>query len=138
PDRGKKPSPKAVAPLDLAQKGLAVLGVADGARRDQENPLSGPPLGFAAVVRERVSDARDGHWKQAATRVHAFAKPGDLDMLRDLVDLAVLDVGDEQAGRVRALIDGCHTHIDGYPSALFLFRDKTEMVEPAEPLAGGE
>jgi peptide-methionine (S)-S-oxide reductase len=34
------------------------------------------------------------------------------------------------------LIDGGDAHVTGYPRPMFLFRDKTEMVEPRDALAG--
>ena len=43
----------------LAQEGLAVFGVADGARRDREHALRAKRLELAPVVRQSVTNARD-------------------------------------------------------------------------------
>ena len=48
-----------VAPLDLAEERLAVLGVADRARRDRERPGRAELLELAAIVGEAVPNARD-------------------------------------------------------------------------------
>ena len=95
---------EAVAPLDLAEERLAVLRVAHGARRDRERALGAERLGFAAVVGEHVPHARDRDGEQAASRVDAFAEAGDRGR-RASSRGAVLDVGDEQPGRVRAEVD---------------------------------
>ena len=50
---------EAVAPLDLAEERLAVLRVADRARRDEQRSVGAERLGGAAVVGEDVADARD-------------------------------------------------------------------------------
>ena len=44
------------------------------------------------------------------TLVDAFAEPGDLGAADELAQPAVVDVGDEQARRVRALVDRCDPH----------------------------
>ena len=49
----EQPRREPVAPLDLAEERLAVLGVADGARRDEQRPLGAERLELAAVVGER-------------------------------------------------------------------------------------
>ena len=56
---------EAVAPLDLAEKRLAVLGVADGARGDRERPLGAEALQLAAVVGEAVAYSGDREREQA-------------------------------------------------------------------------
>ncbi len=78
---------EAVAPLDLAEEGLAVLGVANGARRDGERPLGAERLELAAVVGEAVPDACDGHGQQSATAVDSFAQPRDREAPNDLLEL---------------------------------------------------
>src|SRR5205823_1166925 len=50
---------EAVAPLDLTEKCLAVLRVADGACRDEERALGPELLDLPAEVDEDVADARD-------------------------------------------------------------------------------
>ena len=75
---------EAVAPLDLAQERLAVLGVAHGARRDQQRAFGAEALGVAPVLRQRVPHARDRHREQAPPLVDSFAEAGDLQRARDL------------------------------------------------------
>ena len=104
---------EAVAPLDLAEEGLAVLGVAHGARRDAERPLGAERLELAPVVGEDVADARDRDGEEAAPLVDALAEPGDLEPADDLVERPVR-VGDEQPGRVRPEVDRCDPHLRGY------------------------
>ena len=70
----EQPRREAVAPLDLAEERLAVLRVADGARRDEQRPLGAERLGVAAVVGEHVSHARDRDGEEAAARVDALAE----------------------------------------------------------------
>ena len=60
---------EAVAPLDLAEEGLAVLGVAHGARRDAERPLGSERLELAPVRRRgRCGRARSGRGAGGAAR----------------------------------------------------------------------
>ena len=73
----QQPRREAVAPLDLAEERLAVLGVANGARRDREDPLGAERLRLAAVVGEARSDARDRDGQEAAAAVDALAEAGD-------------------------------------------------------------
>ena len=88
----EQPRREAVAPLDLAEERLAVLRVADGARRDEERPLGTERLGRAAVVGEGVADARDRDGEEAAARVDPFAESRDPRLAVQLLDAAVLDV----------------------------------------------
>ena len=67
-----------VAPLDLAEEGLAVLGVAHRARRDAERPLRAERLELAAVLREDVANAGDREGQELAPLVDSLAEPGDL------------------------------------------------------------
>src|SRR2546423_512408 len=60
---------EAVAPLDLAEERLAVLGVPDGARRDEQRPVGAERLGSAAVVGEDVAYPRDRKGEEATARV---------------------------------------------------------------------
>ena len=101
---------EAVAPLDLAEEGLAVLGVADGARPDRQHALGAESLELAAEVGEDVADTGDRQRQQLAPLVHAFAEPSDHGPPRDLVHALALDVRDQQAGRVRAEVDDAHAH----------------------------
>ena len=101
---------EAVRPLDLAEERLAVLGIPHRARRDEQRPLRAEPLRLAPVVGQDVADACDGKGEEAVTLVDAFAEPGDLGATHELAQPAVVDVGDEQARRVRALVDRCDPH----------------------------
>ncbi len=109
----EQPRREAVAPLDLAEERLAVLRVADGARRDEQRPLGAERLGGAAVVGEGVADARDRDGEEAAARVDAFAEARDPRLAVQLLDAAVLDAADEQARRVRPEVDRGDDHLCG-------------------------
>src|SRR5512133_3458658 len=62
----QQPRLEAVAPLDLAQERLAVLGVADGARRDRERPFGAELLRLAPEVGQDVADAGDRRGEEAS------------------------------------------------------------------------
>ena len=96
---------EAVAPLDLAEERLAVLGIADGARRNRERPLGAERLQLAAEVGEAVAHPRDGEGEEATPAVDSFAEPRDHQPPRDLLDAAAAHVGDEQASGVRPEVD---------------------------------
>ena len=102
---GEQPRGEAVAPLDLAEERLAVLGVAHGTRRDGERALGAEALQLAAEVGEAVAHARDGEGEEAAPSVDTLAEPGDLEPPRYFVDAAVDHIGDEQARGVRPEVD---------------------------------
>src|SRR5262249_36685539 len=85
---------EAVAPLDLAEQRLAVLRVAHGAGRDEQRAVGAERLGRAAVIRERVADARDRDGEETAAGVDALAQPRDARLAVELARVAVLDVGD--------------------------------------------
>ena len=104
---------KGVAPFDLAEKRLAVLGVAHGARRDEQRALRAERLECAPVVGERVAHARDRHGEEAATRVDPLTEARDARLAVHLVERAVDDVGHEQPRRVRAEVDGSDSHLRG-------------------------
>ena len=106
----EQPRREAVAPFDLAEEGLAVLGVADGARRDAKDALGAELLDPPAVLGEDVAHARDGEGEEPPACVHALAEASDLLAPLDRLDPAVADVGDEKPRRVRAEIDGRNTH----------------------------
>src|SRR5581483_7012345 len=55
----QQPRLEAVAPLALAEEGLAVLGVADRARTEGERPLGAERLHLAPEVGQHVPHARD-------------------------------------------------------------------------------
>src|SRR5205807_1977271 len=91
--------------LDLAEKRLAVLRVADRARRHRERAFRAERLELAAVVGQRVADARDRQRQKPTAGVDAFAEPRDARPSNQLVDTAVHDVGDEPAAAVNARND---------------------------------
>jgi hypothetical protein len=105
----EEPRREPVAPLDLAEERLAVLGVANSTRRDRERLLGAELPGLPAVVGEDVANPRDRRGKEAAALVDALAEPRDLQPADELLDPPVCDVGDEQARRVRAEVDGSHS-----------------------------
>src|SRR5262249_48838132 len=82
--------PEAVAPLDLAEERLAVLGVADGARRHGERAFRSEALGCAAIVGKHVSHPRDRDGEEALARVDALAKARDVRLAMHLVDATVV------------------------------------------------
>ena len=73
---GEQARREAVAPLDLAEERLAVLGVAHGARGDAQRPLGAELFQLPSILREAVPDARDGHGEEAAALVHALRRAG--------------------------------------------------------------
>ena len=122
-----------VAPLDLAQERLAVLRVAHGARTDGEHPLGAECLGLPPVVDEHVAHAGDGSRKQDAAPVDRLAEPGDRLAAHDLVQQAVLDVGDEQAGGVRAEVDGGDSHAPNRTRGSRPWEGSDARNEPEQP-----
>ena len=102
----EQPGREAVAPLDLAEEGLAVLGIAHGARRDGERPL-GAERSPARAGSRRGSCGRARSARGSSRRRPSTPSPSRVicEPPRDLVDVAVVDVGDEQARRVRAEVD---------------------------------
>ena len=107
---GEQPRDEAVAPLDLAEEGLAVLRVADAAGGDEEGALCAELLGRAAVVDERVADAGDRDGEEAPSPIDAFAEPRDREAPLDLVHAAVDHVGHEQPRGVRPQVERCDSH----------------------------
>ena len=97
---------EAVAPLDLAEEGLAVVGLADGAGGDGEHALGAEVFGDAPVAGEDVPHAGHRHGEEAVPLVDALAEARELEPARELVDARTFDVGDEQPRRVGAEIDG--------------------------------
>ena len=101
---------EAVAPLDLPEERLTVVCIPHGARADCEHTLGTQPLGLPAIVDEDVSHARDGRGEEDPPPVDRLAEPRDLLTTDDLLEVAVFEVGDEQASRVRAEVDGGDAH----------------------------
>src|SRR5215208_5671078 len=96
---------ESVAPLDLAEERLPVLGVANGARRDCQRALGTGLLERPPVLDKGVPDPRDGDRQQPAAVVDTFAEPGDHEPPVELLDLAICHVRDEESCRVRAEVD---------------------------------
>ena len=86
---GQEASREAVAPLDLAEKRLAVFGIAHCARRDPQRPFRPERLGGSAKVREHVTHARDRHGQEATALVDTLAEARDPRLARDVRDLPV-------------------------------------------------
>ena len=101
----EQPCLESVRPFDLAEERLAVLGVADGARRNQQRAFGAERLRLPAVVREDIANARDRQRQEPATRVDAFAQPRYTCHALELADLSLLDIGDEQARGICSEID---------------------------------
>ena len=133
---GEQPRREAVAPLDLPEERLAVLSIAHGARGDEQRALGTRLLNPPTVVGEDVPHPSDRKREEPAPEVDALAQTRDLDAFFDLLDAPVHDVGDEEPGGVRALVDRRDPHDPGYATRMFLFRDKGAMVEPRDALAG--
>jgi hypothetical protein len=104
---GQQTRREAVAPLDLTEEGFAVLRVAHRAGRDAQRALGAEGLELLPIVHEAVADAGNRDREEPVALVDAFAQPRDGQSPRDLVDAAVLDVCDEESGRVRPEIDRC-------------------------------
>src|SRR5207253_6770494 len=84
--------------------------VANCARRNCERTLGAELVEVAPEVGEHVPDAGDRHGQKAPARVDALAEARDPRPAQHLVHPAGLDVGDEEAGRVRAEIDRADAH----------------------------
>ena len=106
---GEKPGLEPVAPLDLAEERLAVLRVANCARRDQQRSLGAERFQCFSIVGQDVPYARDGDGEEAAARIDALAQARDARLAVDVGNASVLDVRDEQTRGIRAEIDGCNT-----------------------------
>ena len=107
---GEQPSREPVAPLDLAEKGLAVVGVTHRARCERQDALGAEPLELAAVVAEHVSHARERDRQELSALVDAFAEPRNHLLAGDLVHLPVADVRDEESRGVCPEIDDADAH----------------------------
>ena len=101
---------EAVAPLDFAQERLAVVRVTNGARPDGEHALRAEALRLPPVVDEHVPDAGDRGRQQDAATVDRLAQTGDRLAANHFLDTSVVDVGDQQARRVRPEVDGGDPH----------------------------
>src|SRR5204862_5081730 len=88
---------EAVAPLDLAEKSLAVLRVPDRTRRDKERALGSELLDRPPEVDEGIANASDRGGEEALPLVDPLAEPRDLQPTDDVVETTVTEVGDEQA-----------------------------------------
>src|SRR5262249_38292326 len=107
---GEQARREPVAPFEFAEEGLAVLRVAHGAGGDRQRALGAELLGLAAEVGEHVANPRDRCGEEALALVDTLAKPCDLEAPGHVGDASFIDVRDEQAGGVRAEIDGGDAH----------------------------
>ncbi len=103
----EKPGREPVAPLDLAEERLAVLRIAHRRGRDAERPLGAERLELLPIVGEAVAHACDGDREEDAALVDVLAEASDGEPACDLLQPAVLDVRDEEPGRVRPEVDRC-------------------------------
>ena len=106
----QQPRREAVAPLDLAQERLAVLGVPDRARRDEQRALRAERLELATVLGEGIPNPGDRQRQEPVTRIDPLAEPGYGRTSRNRLHVPLDDVRDEQTSGVRALIDGRNAH----------------------------
>src|SRR2546423_6350116 len=107
---GEQPGLEAVAPLDLAEESLAVLGVANGAGRDCERALGAEPLCLASKVGEHVPNPGDRGGGEALALVDALTEASDLQPSGDLVKPPVLDIRPEPPRGGGAADDSGDTH----------------------------
>ena len=116
---GEQARLEAVAPLDLAEERLAVLRVANRARRDCERPLRAERLRGAAKVGEDIPHTRNRAGEEAPALVDALAEPRDARLPRDVRDSPIVDVRDEEPRGIGAEIDRRNTAHGArlYPSA---------------------
>ena len=89
----------------LGDEGVAVGGVADGARRDRHDVGHLRLLVQRHVVGDRLARRLDRLRRELSGEVDAAAEPGHAAAPLDLGDPAAGDVGDQEAGRVRADVD---------------------------------
>src|SRR5262249_22465116 len=124
---------KAVAPLDLAEERLAVVSVAYGARCHGQHALGAESLGLAPVRDQAVADARNRRGKQAAAPVDTLAEARDPLAPLDRLEPLAVDVGDEEARRVRAQVDRCDAgHLLGMNDRA---ESTSERTSPAAPMS---
>src|SRR4051812_6037823 len=98
----------------------AVLGVADGAGRDGHDPIGAVTIDLLLVVLEDSDDALDRGVGEAAAGVHPLAEPRHVGAPLELLDVAVLDVRDEEPRGVGAKVDhgyGRHRSSSSLPPA---------------------
>jgi hypothetical protein len=103
-DRARVEAELAADPLGEVR---AVGRVADRARQDGDGAPRAELVDGRAVVAQDGGDALDGLRRQPTVRVDALAQAGDDGAAVELLDRGGrrVDVGDEQAGRVRPEVD---------------------------------
>ena len=109
----EEPRRPAVALAEPAQEREAVRRVAHGARRDREHALGAERGCLGGIPVEHGMHAGDRGGEELVALVDALAEPRDREPAHDLRDTTVLDVGDEQTGRVRSQVDGSDAHGGG-------------------------
>src|SRR6185312_12734722 len=101
---------EAVAPLDLTEERLAVVGVPHCTGPDREDTLRPKQLRLPSVVHEDVPHAGDRSGEEDAAPIDLLPEPGDRLASHDRFHPTLVDVCDEQACGVRADVDGGDTH----------------------------
>ena len=104
--------------LDLVAELGAVLGVAHGAGGDRDHALRAEPVDRLAIVGERRRHTAHGVVRQAAARLEPLAEPGHRGAPVELGDGSVLDVRDQQPGRVGADVHDGDPHSTGTVSVM--------------------
>ena len=84
--------------------------VADCACRHRKNALGSELGSLTGIPLEYCVDARNRSGEQLVTLIDALPEARDRKAAHDLGHTPVLDIGDEQAGRVRTQIDGGDAH----------------------------
>ena len=87
-----------------------VLGVADGARSERDDPVGLERLVDRDVLADRLADGFDRLGRELVAGVDAAPEPGDGRATLELGDGPVLDLGDQQPGRVRPHVDDRDSH----------------------------
>ena len=101
---------EAVPAPNLGQELAPVRRVADGARRGRDHALGAELARSGGVAVEHGVHPLHRGVGQAPVGVDPVAEPRDLEQPLDLVQIRVADVGDEEAGRVRAHVHRADTH----------------------------
>ena len=89
-------SPRNASPFSASRTAL----VATASVRSAPSPSSSRRYSVSTFRTRAI-----GNGEEAAARVDTLAEPGDARSAHELLDAAVFDVGDEQAGGVRAEVD---------------------------------
>ena len=91
--------------FELSEEARSVGRVAHGARRVGERTRPAEPLDGAVVLANAVRDAHHRLEAKRSRLVYTLAEPGDRQAAVELTKLAILDVRDQEPGRVRPEVD---------------------------------